>query len=150
MWKNTAKLLNNPDVYLEFTRRGANPDSSSPDLTISGDPGDIRTTVLSYSPHSGKLTFRSDFRSSTANGGKPQSIRSISELATATARVKSWFPFSSWGINSVDCIRQVTLGVQGSTLTLTNFHALDYRDDTWAEAGITLYSTNIASTRFVR
>jgi hypothetical protein len=148
MWKHTAMLLTTPDIRLEFTRKGANPDSSSPDLTISLEPEGIRTALLSYSPESGKLTFLCDFSSSSANGGKSQTIRSTPELAEATPRISSWFPFASWGIRPSDCLRQASLGVRGSTLILTKFHALAYRDDTWVEA-TTLYGTNIVSDQVV-
>ena len=147
-WKDTARILTTPDIDIEFTRKGANPDSSSPDLTISGHPEGIRTAILCYSPDSGKLTFNCYFSCSSDDGGNSQTIRSIAGLAEATPRISTWFPFGSCRLKSTDCLRQVSLGVQGGTLILTNFRSLASRDDSWVEA-TTLYGTNIVSNQFV-
>ncbi len=147
-WNHTAMVLTAPDLRIEFTRHGADPDSSSPDLTISVEPGGIRTTLLSYSAESGKLKYVCEFSSSSANGGRSQMIRSFPELTEATPRIASWLPFAGWGIRPSDCLQQASLGVRGSTLILTNFHALPYRDDTWVEAAVH-YSTNLVHAKFI-
>lgn len=142
-WLHLFKSLANTEMHLNFWGKDNPTATSQPDISIGG-PWNIRAARLIYSAGATNLMLKVRYSALRNDWSDRNSIKSITDLASATLRISSGMS-AVFGAPNKNLLRQIDLQFGASAITLTNLYPIQDRGTNWVETQLPANSELLGS-----